>query len=75
MAIKLATKCDRCIHADVCRNNGQAELLAKYIQNMKYSDNIEHFDDTVNGVSEEKHIQITISCMDYHYDGPLGNLR
>ena len=64
MAINLKTNCNNCIHANVCRNHGQAAIFEKKLKSVNYGDGPNN-DYDFGAMSNYYHVNIDISCYDY----------
>lgn len=67
--IKLVTKCENCIHRNVCRNCDQPKYFADRLSKNNYGNGSNDDYDFVT-MSEHYHVNIDISCEDYKQNVP-----
>ena len=65
MAVNLKTNCNNCIHANVCKNRGQAAIFEKKLKSINYGDGPISADYDFGTMSNYYHVNIDISCNDY----------
>lgn len=70
--IKLATKCEECLHEKVCKNKNNAKYAMNKLTSAIYGTG-PNDDYDWKTMMEHMHVNITFSCPDFNRNG--GNFR